>query len=294
VISRPFLGCDSAGMTTTGPSGSVPLRTLSPFSSLVNRTVIIRNMQQDLYLNVLGSTPFPFRKVHLWDDPHNQGNHWIIKVDHSVPYLAFNIHCYINEALVLGLKDIGDDHDPMWASACVRPHGSPRTRWRIYLRNDNVSYELNCLTDVSADTDVVLRSTGMALMAEGDERASHQFGAMVFGFDPASPGALKTWAVQLWTPPPMPLSLNVDGMEGSEQAGHATPSLRQLPSRSAQASSSTRPLLPPPPPRAGDSLSLGTRIVYQDPITSHEWYCTQDNYWSSPDGLHVLAYNATP
>ena len=68
-----------------------------------NEPLVLRNGQVQLLLNVRGSRPSLGKRVQLWDDSFNQGNHWLLSPIEGTRY--FHIRTRLVPALCLGLED---------------------------------------------------------------------------------------------------------------------------------------------------------------------------------------------
>jgi len=80
---------DLAGSVSTHVPDDVPL--------------VLRNVHTELLLNVSGSRPALNRRVQLWDDANNKGNHWRLQRIQGTTY--FNICPENDVTLCLGLSD---------------------------------------------------------------------------------------------------------------------------------------------------------------------------------------------
>ena len=69
----------------------------------VHEPLVLRNINADLILNVQSSRPRPNRRVQLWDDVCNKGNHWQLQQVQGTS--RFRICPELNSELCLGLAD---------------------------------------------------------------------------------------------------------------------------------------------------------------------------------------------
>jgi len=287
VISIPlalqfFPGFERGDMAarTFEPSGS----SLSPLSVLVGQPVLLLNHRHNLFVNVLGSRASVGRKVHLWDDARNPGNHWIIRqAAGRGGLLRFQIQSCLDEALVLGVINevVRDPSEPEAYKVCLLPQNSANVTWAIIHRADGVY-------GVEADFVAGLgrHASTLHLQAAANAPEFRGFGALVFASQGAHIHGLAGWTIQVLPEaldrPQQAVSL-MDLEVDTAQEALALGALHSEPS------SGRLLLVPAPPVRNGAFVDDGVWQIYED-AQGKQWYASFDGGYFSLDGLLVRSY----
>ena len=87
-----------------------------------------------LLANVQGSTPSPLRRVQIWDDPFNQGNHWRIqRLAGSPPRVI--LQADLEPSLALGIRQYdssGAFYTNYGREAALVECDDPSAIWEVY------------------------------------------------------------------------------------------------------------------------------------------------------------------
>ena len=259
-----------------GPTGPVEAHSadwLREQAAQIPQMYVLQHAHSSLYLNVLGSEPWPGVTVHRWDDATNLGNHWKLVPTQLHEYEFFLVPI-LDFTLCLGL-----DHD--WqvlnegASTKLLSPLADSARWRF------------CADDLTGQTTLV-NCMPLANTHGTSARAILQ----------TPPGQF----VGMWT---QPIVLSMPAGNSSVWNVLLTPAsaetavgrMNDCPSRLAAA---LRPDASPPHQASSSSSSSQVPLPpcrdpenwrgYFDEATQTVWYVTHDNRWQS-DGEKVGPYS---
>ena len=238
----------------------------------IPQTYVLQHVSSTLYLNVLGSRPWPGRKVHLWDDATNQGNHWKLVPTQLNAYEYFIVPV-LDTTLCLGLHH-GWQMLELGAATKLLSPLDPSARWlfRVDVITGQTTLD-NFMPLVNADG---LSSRAYLQTAPG--YAVTKWTQPTVLNVPA--GNFSAWNVVL-----LPQSDLVD----AEMMAACPPRLEEAelcycePQHQAGSSSSSQQV--PLPPRLEPEKWRG----YIDEQTQIVWFATPDNQWQS-DGDSVEPY----